>query len=75
MYPYVPAHVPESDVKEVRTVFLVHMPPQMMLTVTHPDVQLVAAPLFDLYENTAKYGPLIASIPTLLSRVNINYCK
>ncbi|ORC87660.1 uncharacterized protein TM35_000212660 [Trypanosoma theileri] len=75
MYPYIPAHVAESDVKEVRTIFLVHMPPQMILTVPHRDVQLVAAPLFDLYDNTAKYGPLIASIPTLLSRVNINYCK
>ncbi|RNF27254.1 uncharacterized protein Tco025E_00445 [Trypanosoma conorhini] len=75
MYPYVPAHVAESDVKEVRTVFLVHLPPQMLLTVAQRDVELVAAPLFDLYENAAKYGPLIASIPTLLSRVNINYCK
>ncbi|EAN96576.1 hypothetical protein C3747_140g92 [Trypanosoma cruzi] len=75
MYPYVPAHVAESDVKEVRTVFLVHLPPQMLLTVAQRDVELVAAPLFDLYENSAKYGPLIASIPTLLSRVNINYCK
>lgn len=75
MYPYIPAHVAESDVKEVRTIFLVHLPPQMLLTVTHPDTQLVAAPLFDLYENTAKYGPIISSIPTLLSRVNINYCR
>ncbi|RNF09450.1 hypothetical protein TraAM80_02161 [Trypanosoma rangeli] len=75
MYPYVPAHVAESDVKEVRTVFLVHLPPQMLLTVAQRDMELVAAPLFDLYENAAKYGSLIASIPTLLSRVNINYCK
>lgn len=75
MYPYVPAHVAESDVREVRTIFLVHLPPQMLLTVSHHNTQLVAAPLFDLYDNAAKYGPIIASIPVLLSRVNINYCR
>ncbi|AAZ12227.1 nucleotide hydrolase, putative [Trypanosoma equiperdum] len=75
MYPYVPAHVAENDVREVRTIFLVHMPPRMLLTGTYGDEELVAAPLFDLYDNTAKYGVLIASIPTLLSRVNINYCR
>nr|CCC91313.1 conserved hypothetical protein [Trypanosoma congolense IL3000] len=74
MYPYIPAHVAENDVKEIRTIFLVHMPPHMLLTRACGDEELVAAPLFDLYDNTSKYGVLIASIPTLLSRVNVNYC-
>lgn len=30
--------------------------------------KLVAAPLFELYDNNNAYGPLIASLPTALSR-------
>ncbi|KAG8341317.1 hypothetical protein TRVL_07856 [Trypanosoma vivax] len=75
MYPYIPPHISENDVREVRTIFLVHLPPHMLLTTTETEEELVAVPLFDLYDNTAKYGSLIASIPTLLSRVNINYCR
>jgi len=30
--------------------------------------KLVAAPLFELYDNTAGYGPVIASLPQALSR-------
>lgn len=30
--------------------------------------KLVAAPLFELYDNAAAYGPLIASLPMALSR-------
>ena len=32
--------------------------------------KLVAAPLFELYDNAAAYGPLISSLPTTLSRFN-----
>ena len=30
--------------------------------------KLVAAPLFELYDNSPGYGPIIASLPQLLSR-------
>lgn len=30
--------------------------------------KLVAAPLFELYDNSQGYGPIIASLPQLLSR-------
>mgnify|MGYP001800228858 FL=1 len=30
--------------------------------------KLVAAPLFELYDNAACYGPVIASLPSALSR-------
>ena len=32
------------------------------------NLKLLAVPLFELYENAARYGPVIAAIPPLLSR-------
>jgi cleavage and polyadenylation specificity factor subunit 5 len=29
---------------------------------------LLAVPLFELYDNFTRYGPMMASIPTMLSR-------
>lgn len=75
LYPYVPAHIASGSVREVRTLFLVHMEPTVYFNMMQEGVELVAAPLFDLYENTSKYGPIVASLPVLLSRVLINYCS
>lgn len=75
MYPYVPAHIASGSVREVRTLFLVHLEPTVYFNMMQEGVEMVAAPLFDLYENTSKYGPLVASLPVLLSRVLINYCS
>lgn len=72
MYPYVPAHVTEP--KEVRTLHVVHMPLESVLTVAESDTELIAVPLFDLHENAAKYGALIASLPHTLARFVINLC-
>jgi cleavage and polyadenylation specificity factor subunit 5 len=33
---------------------------------------LVAAPLFELFDNSPGYGPIIASLPQLLSRYFIH---
>ena len=35
--------------------------------------RLLAIPLFELYDNAARYGPLLASIPQLLSRFQFLY--
>ncbi|KPA86732.1 hypothetical protein ABB37_00816 [Leptomonas pyrrhocoris] len=75
MYPYVPPHITSGSVREVRTLFLVHLEPTVFFSMMQEGVELVAAPLFDLYENTGKYGPMVASLPVLLSRVLINYCS
>lgn len=75
MYPYVPPHFTHDAMKEVRTMFLVHMDRSVMLQIPFEDVELVAVPLFDLYDNTTKYSPNIVSIPVLLSRVFINCCS
>lgn len=33
-------------------------------------MKLLAVPLFELYDNTARYGPQLSAIPHLLSRYN-----
>ena len=33
--------------------------------------KIVAVPLFDLYENSSRYGAILASLPSLLSRFRL----
>jgi hypothetical protein len=35
-------------------------------------MRLVAVPLFEVYDNIARYGPVISAIPALLSRFNLS---
>ncbi|CAJ0961523.1 unnamed protein product, partial [Mesorhabditis belari] len=69
-YPYIPAHVTRP--KEQTKIFLVQLPEKALFAVPR-NYKLVAAPLFELYENANCYGPLIASLPTVLSRFNFVY--
>jgi hypothetical protein len=34
--------------------------------------RLVAVPLFELYDHVGRYGPAIASLPQMLSRLRLN---
>lgn len=36
-------------------------------------MKLLAVPLFELYENSARYGPQLSAIPHLLSRYNFEF--
>ena len=36
-------------------------------------MKLLAVPLFELYDNTGRYGPQLAAIPHLLSRYNFEF--
>ena len=36
-------------------------------------MKLLAVPIFELYENNARYGPQLAAIPHLLSRYNFEF--
>jgi cleavage and polyadenylation specificity factor subunit 5 len=36
-------------------------------------MKLLAIPLFELYDNAARYGPQLSAIPHLLSRYNFIY--
>lgn len=35
------------------------------------NAKLIAVPLFELHENAARYGPIIAALPHLLSRFRL----
>ena len=67
MYPYCPPHIARP--KEVRRLFLVHLPEKCYLAVPK-NYRLVAVPLFEIYDHMQRYGPVISAIPQLLSRFN-----
>lgn len=69
-YPYIPAHVTKP--KEQTKLFLVQLPEKSLFAVPK-NYKLVAAPLFELYDNSQGYGPVIASLPQALSRLNFLY--
>lgn len=60
--------------KEKRTSSIVVLKPVIpvstALFAVPKNYKLVAAPLFELYDNAPGYGPIISSLPQLLSR----YC-
>lgn len=64
-YPYVPAHVTKP--KERTKMHLVHLPKTAEFKVPK-NYKLVAAPVFELYDNAPGYGPVIAALPSILSR-------
>lgn len=37
------------------------------------NMKILAVPLFELYDNTTKYGPQLSAIPHLLSRYKIEF--
>ncbi len=69
-YPYMPAHC--TSPKEHKRLFLVSLPEKTLFSVPR-NYKLVAAPLFELYDNSAGYGPVISSLPQVLSRFNFIY--
>ncbi|KAL5257338.1 hypothetical protein ACHWQZ_G012311 [Mnemiopsis leidyi] len=69
-YPYIPPHVTKP--KEHRRLFLVRLPERAMFAVPR-NYKLVAAPLFELYDNSNGYGPVISALPQNLSRFSYVY--
>jgi cleavage and polyadenylation specificity factor subunit 5 len=69
-YPYIPAHITKP--KEHIQMFLVQLGDKATFAVPR-NYKLVAAPLFELYDNSQGYGPIISSLPQVLSRFNFSY--
>ncbi|CAG8287277.1 unnamed protein product [Penicillium salamii] len=67
MYPFVPGHCTRP--KECKKLFLIKLPKKKVLSVPK-NMKLLAVPLFELYDNSARYGPQLSAIPHLLSRYN-----
>jgi len=70
MYPFIPGHI--SRPKECKKLYLVQLPRSKVLCVPK-NMRIVAVPLYELYDNTNKYGPQLAAIPHLLSRFNFQF--
>ncbi|EDW30189.1 GL22627 [Drosophila persimilis] len=79
-YPYIPPHITKP--KEHKRLFLVQLHEkgygqerQLRCTLSRSisAVLLVAAPLFELYDNSQGYGPIISSLPQALCRFNFIY--
>jgi len=69
-YPYIPPHITKP--KEHRKLFLVQLQEKAYFAVPR-NYKLVAAPLFELYDNAQGYGPIISSLPQSLGRFNFIY--
>ena len=69
-YPYIPPHITKP--KEHRKLFLVQLNEKAYFAVPR-NYKLVAAPLFELYDNAQGYGPIISSLLQALGRFNFIY--
>ena len=70
MYPYMPAHITKP--KEQKKIFLVSLSEKRTFAVPK-NMKLLAVPLFELYDNKERYGPIISCIPQTLSRFDFVY--
>ncbi|KAJ4391183.1 hypothetical protein N0V93_004800 [Gnomoniopsis smithogilvyi] len=70
MYPFVPAHVTRP--KECKKLYVIKLPESKVLSVPK-NMKLLAVPLFELYDNSQRYGPQLSAIPHLLSRYNFEF--
>ncbi|OAF66175.1 Cleavage and polyadenylation specificity factor subunit 5 [Intoshia linei] len=66
-YPYIPAHVTKP--KEMKIIYMVELPDRAVFAVPK-NYKLVAAPLFEIYDNGPGYGPIIATLPQTISRTS-----
>ncbi|WVR09417.1 hypothetical protein IAU60_006484 [Kwoniella sp. DSM 27419] len=64
-YPYIPAHI--SQPKECKKLYLVSLPQNKTFAVP-VNMKLHAIPIYEFYDNAARYGPQFAGIPYILSR-------
>lgn len=69
MYPYCPPHITKP--KECKKLYLVHLSEREYFAVLK-NLKLLAVPLFELYDNVQRYGPVISTIPQQLSRFQFN---
>lgn len=69
MYPFIPAHVTRP--KECKKMYLIQLPKKSMypnrtgwwsleILSVPKNMKLLAVPLFELYDNTARYGPQLS---------------
>ncbi|XP_063900749.1 cleavage and polyadenylation specificity factor subunit 5-like [Zophobas morio] len=67
LYPYICSHITKP--KEQKKVLLIQVP-EVYTFVVPRNCKLIAVPLFMLYGNSQTYGPIISSLPVILSQYN-----
>jgi cleavage and polyadenylation specificity factor subunit 5 len=70
MYPYILPHI--SKPKECKRFYIVPLPSSCKFAVPK-NLKLLAVPLFELYDNPQRYGPVISRLPEILGRFNFIY--
>ncbi|GMH40677.1 hypothetical protein BSKO_08581 [Bryopsis sp. KO-2023] len=70
LYPYLPPHITRP--KECKKLFVSPLPEKCYFAVPK-NLRLLAVPLFELYDNVQRYGPIISAIPQMLSRFRLNF--
>lgn len=67
MFPYLPSHV--TNPKERREIYFIPLPQHLDFAIPQ-NFKLIAVPLFELYDNSHRYGPILSSLPQILGRIN-----
>jgi cleavage and polyadenylation specificity factor subunit 5 len=70
MYPFLPPHVTRP--KECKKLYFIQLPKAKVLSVPK-NMKLLAVPLFELYDNSQRYGPQLSAIPHYLSRYRFEF--
>jgi len=70
VYPYLPSHITKP--KELKKFILIQMPSTQVLSVPK-NRKLIAVPLYDLYENSSKFGPILPQLCLLISKFHFIY--
>eukprot|EP00897_Mesotaenium_endlicherianum_P004937 jgi/Mesen1/4471/ME000228S03435 len=69
MYPYCPPHITKP--KECKKLYVVLLSEKQYFAIPK-NLKILAVPLFELYDNVQRYGPVISAIPLQLSRCSFN---
>jgi len=69
-YPYIPPHITKP--KECKKLFVINLPEHCIFAVPK-NMKLLAVPLFEMFDNVQRYGPIISAIPHLFGRFNFVY--
>ncbi|KAL3981836.1 Glycosyl hydrolases 31 family protein [Acanthocheilonema viteae] len=70
IYPYIPSHITKP--KEMIKLIAVNLPKSAVFTIPKNSL-LIAAPLFEIYDNVNEYGAIIANLPHVLGRFEFIY--
>eukprot|EP00457_Paulinella_chromatophora_P015150 gb/GEZN01015714.1/.p1 GENE.gb/GEZN01015714.1/~~gb/GEZN01015714.1/.p1 ORF type:complete len:269 (-),score=23.62 gb/GEZN01015714.1/:18-824(-) len=69
LFPYIPPHVTKP--KECKKLYIIQLDSKGKFAVPQ-NHQLVAVPLFELFSDDKRFGPILSTLPVSLARYNLN---